>query len=255
MPLISVITITHNRDKYLDEAIESVLRQSFKDWELIIIDDASTDNTAEVVAKYAAQDQRIKFHRENVNLGIAKARNLALQMSQGKYVAVLDSDDAWANPEKLQKQMVFLEKNADHAAVGGAVIVMNENGQEITRYKNPTTDAAIRTVILRRNPFLHSSVMFRREVAVNCGGYGNYTVGEDYDLFLKMGLSGKLANMDDYLVKYRKHGMGVTWAKRVRAAKDHLAIIVKFKNNYPNYFLALIKAYLRVVLSYFLSWL
>lgn len=253
MPLISVITITHNRDKYLAEAVESVLNQSFTDWECIIIDDASSDDTAKIIAKYAAQDPRIKIQRENVNLGITKARNLALQMAQGKYVAVLDSDDVWADPEKLQKQHSFLEKNVDCVLVGGAVIVVNENGQEVSRYKNPVTDVAIRTGILRRNPFLHSSVMFKRDAAVNCGGYGNYTVGEDYDLFLKMGRSGKLANLDDYLVKYRKHGMGVTWSRRVRAAKDHLNIIAKHKKQYPNYFLAVIKGYLRLVLAYFLS--
>ena len=121
------------------------------------------------------------------------------------------------------------------------------------RYKNPQTDVLIRKKILLRNPFINSSVMFKKDTALRSGGYSDYTVGEDYDLFLKMGLSGKLANLDDYLVKYRKHGMGATWSKRVRAAKDHLAIIVKFKNSYPNYSLALVKAYLRVILSYFLS--
>ncbi len=253
MPLVSVVTITNNRQKYITEAIESVLSQSFKDWEFIIIDDASSDNTAVVVAKYATQDQRIKFRREKINLGITKARNLALRLSQGKYVAVLDSDDIWSDPEKLQKQYLFLEENADYILVGGAVIVINENGQEVSRYKNPTTDAVIRAGILLRNPFLHSSIMFRREAAVSCGGYENYTVGEDYDLFLKMGRLGKFENLDDYLVKYRVHGLGVTWSNRVCAAKDHLAIIAKFKNNYPNYFFALIKGYLRIVLAWFLS--
>lgn len=253
MPLISITTVTHNRAKYLAEVIESVLSQSFADWEYVIVDDASTDNTAEVVAKYAAQDSRIKFRRESINLGITKARNLALQLAQGKYVAVLDSDDVWADLEKLEKQYNFLEKNTDHVLVGGSVIVINENGQEIRRYKNPLTDTEIRSGILLRNPFLHSSLLFRRSAAVNCGGYGNYEVGEDYDLFLKMGEIGKFANMDEYFVKYRKHDFGVTWAKRVRAAQDHLSIIAKYKNKYPNYLPALIKGYLRLVLSRVLS--
>ncbi|MFH1946893.1 MAG: glycosyltransferase [Candidatus Magasanikbacteria bacterium] len=253
MPLISIITITNNREKYIAESIESVLKQSFKDWELIIIDDASTDNTAEVVEEYTAQDHRIKFHHENINLGITKARNLALGLAQGKYIAVLDSDDVWADSDKLQKQYLFLENNSDHVLVGGAVIVMNEHGQEISRFKNPSTDKNIRSGILLRNPFLNSSSMFRREVAVNCGTYENYTVGEDYDLFLKIGKMGKFANLEDYLVKYRKHDSGITWSKRVRAAKDHLIIIAKFKKNYPNYFLAVIKGYLRLFLAYFLS--
>ena len=253
MPLISIIIIARNREKYIAEAIESALQQSFKDFEFIIIDDASSDKTAEVVAKYAAQDLRIKFHRENINLGITKARNLGLQLAQGKYVAILDSDDAWADSNKLQKQYEFLEKNDDHVAVGGAVIVINENGQEVGRYKNSATDTAIRAGILLRNPFLHSSAMFRRDVAINCGGYGDYTVGEDYDLFLKLGKFGKLANLDDYLVKYRKHGSGITWSRRVRAAKDHLSIIAKYKKQYPNYFPALSKGYLRLGMSWILS--
>jgi glycosyltransferase involved in cell wall biosynthesis len=250
---ISITIITHNREKYIAEAIESVLDQSFKDWELIIIDDASTDNTAEVVAKYLVQDHRIKFHSENVNLGITKARNLALQLTQGKYVAVLDSDDVWIDSDKLQKQYHFLENNSDYILVGGAVIVINEHGQEIRRYKNPSKDEDIRARILLRNPFLHSSILFRREVAVECGLYKNYSVGEDYDLFLKMGQVGKFANLEDYLVKYRKHDSGITWSKRVSAAKDHLVIIKKFKKNYPNFFSALIKGYVRVFLAFFVS--
>src|SRR3989338_2915164 len=150
MPKISVIIITYNRAQYIGAAIDSIVGQTFSDWELVIIDDASTDNTAEIAIKYAAQDSRIKFHHENINLGITKARNLALRLAQGKYIAVLDSDDVWADSEKLQKQYNFLENNTDHVLVGGAVIVINENGQETNRYKNSATDTAIRAGILLR---------------------------------------------------------------------------------------------------------
>src|SRR3989338_6842170 len=169
--LISIITITRNRAGFISEAIESALGQSFPDWELIIIDDASQDNTREIAEDYSKKDSRIKYFRNDEHLRISKSRNKALGLARGEYVAVLDSDDVWSDRDKLKKQYEFLERNKDYVLVGGGVIVIDEHGQERKRYFNRESDENIRGKILFQNQFAHSSVMFKRDVALKVGGY------------------------------------------------------------------------------------
>ncbi|KKT73909.1 MAG: Glycosyl transferase family 2, partial [Microgenomates group bacterium GW2011_GWA2_44_7] len=130
---ISIITITRNRAGFISEAIESALEQSFPDWELIVIDDASEDNTREIVEEYIVRDSRIKYFRNDEHLRISKSRNKALSLALGEYVAVLDSDDVWSDRDKLKKQYGFLEGNKDYVLIGGGVIVIDEYGKEIRR--------------------------------------------------------------------------------------------------------------------------
>ena len=119
IPKVSVVIITYNRARFLPEAIESVIAQSFTDWELIVVDDASTDNTKGVVEKYSSVDSRIKYYRNPENLNISKSRNRGIELSKGKYIAVLDSDDIWCDIEKLKLQYSFLESNLDHVGWWG----------------------------------------------------------------------------------------------------------------------------------------
>ena len=244
-PSISIIIITHNRAGFISEAIESALGQSFSDRELIIIDDASSDNTREIAENYAKKDGRIRYFRNNERLHISKSRNKALGLARGEYVAVLDSDDVWSDRDKLKKQYEFLERNKDYVLVGGGVIVIDEFGKETRRYFNRESDEDIRWKILFQNQFAHSGVMFRREAALKAGGYDDsLNIGEDYDLWLKLGTLGKMANLKEYLLKYRVHGGNIT-LKRIEALKNNIAIIRKYKNRYPNYYLAYARRALR----------
>ncbi len=251
---ISVITITYNRSQYLKEAIESVLEQSFRDFELLIIDDASTDNTAELVKEYLNRDSRVKYFRNERNLGIGKSRNIGLQKAAGKYIAVLDSDDVWHDFDKLKKQYNFLEQNldSDYVLVGGGVVVISEKGDEIERYLEPFADKEIRQHILLENPFAHSAVLFLKEAALRVGGYDeNLKIGEDYDLWLKIGKEKKFINLADYLIKYRLHSGNVCGFVSYEGAKLAKQIIQRYKNDYPNYKKALFKAYLRIIRAFF----
>jgi len=244
---ISIITITRNRAGFISEAIESALEQSFSDWELIVIDDASEDDTREIVEEYIVRDSRIKYFRNDGHLRISKSRNKALGSARGEYVAVLDSDDVWSDRDKLKKQYGFLEGNKDYVLIGGGVIVIDEYGKETRRYFNRESDENIRGKILFQNQFAHSSVMFRREAALKAGGYDeNLNIGEDYDLWLKLGTLGKMANIKEHLLKYRVHGGNVT-LKRVEALKNNIAIIRKYKDRYPNYYLAYARRALRLL--------
>ncbi len=252
--LISVITITYNRGQYLKEAIESVLEQNFRDFELLVIDDASIDDTENIVKEYVSRDPRVKYFRNEKNLGIAKSRNIALNMAQGKYVAVLDSDDVWSDFGKLKKQYNFLEQNLDggYVLAGGGVAVINEKGREIERYLEPLADKEIRRVILLENPFAHSTVLFLKEAALKCGGYDeNLKIGEDYDLWLKMGRRGKFVNLADYLIRYRLHSGNICGFASLLGAKLTKQIIQRYRNDYPNYKKALIKAHLRIIRAFF----
>lgn len=244
--------ITHNRAKFLSEAIDSVLLQSFKDWELIIIDDNSTDNTEELIKKYQENDERIKYFKNEVNLGIAKSRNKALENSQGKYIAVLDSDDIWFDSDKLKKQFEILEKD-NYVLVGSGVMEIDEDGLEKRCYLNPNSNEKIRKRFLYRNPFAHSSVMFDRESALDVGGYReNFLVGEDYDLFLRLGLKGKLININDFLIKYRIHSQNECAQKKLQALKNNLQIIKQYKNKYPNFYLAYLRRLFRLGVGHIL---
>ena len=248
MPKVSILMTTYNRAKLISIAIDSILAQTFYDWELVIVDDGSDDNTEEVTGKYLKANFPIKFVKNKVNFGITKSRNLALSLCSGEYIAVLDSDDAWTDKDKLKKQVEFLESNSDYVLVGGASDVINESGERIGRLVYREADEAIRKKILLRNQFTHSSVMYRGAVAKKCGGSGDYQVGEDYDLFLKLGLRGKFCNLSEILINYRKHSGGATRDNRFVSAEDHLRIIYKYRGKYPNLWPAVIKACLRVVI-------
>jgi len=253
IPKVSIITITYNKERFIKEAIDSVLRQSFGDFEMIIIDNASTDKTSAIVNDYLRRDKRLRFIVNKTNLKIPRSRNQGLREARGKYIATLDSDDVWVDNDKLKKQVNFLENQPEYALIGSGFIVIDEIGKELFRRLNPTTDLTIRKVILSTNPFAHSSTLFLREAALKAGGYDeNLEVGEDYDLWLKLGKFWKFANLGEYLVKYRIHPGGITFDKRLQLAKTAKASIQKYKAIYPNYYKGLLITQLRLIFYWLL---
>lgn len=206
MPQISINIITYNRAQYLEESINSVLKQNFQDWELIIIDDASTDNTSDILKTYTIKDERIKIFKTTSRLSISQVRNLALSHSRGKYIAILDSDDSWSDPEKLTKQYNFLENNPKYILVGSGAILITNTGEEREKILKPSTDEEIRKNFFIKNPIFHSSVMYHREPVISLSSYKEEFTGvEDFDLWLRLGKIGSLYNFPEYLIKYRLH--------------------------------------------------
>lgn len=246
---VSITIVTFNRANFIKEAIDSVLNQSFSDWELIIVDDASTDNTKELVGAYLLKDKRIKYYEQDSHIGIAPARNLALKLSAGKYIAVLDSDDVWTDKNKLQKQVEFLDNNPDFCLVGCAIKVINEKGELLKKYCNPEKDEEIRENILIKNPFAHSSVVYRKNIIEKIGDYDEtLKIGEDYDMWLRMGQVGKIANLNDVYIFYRKHTENISVLDRSVALQNNIDIISKYKKDYPNYFFAYWKRKIRKII-------
>lgn len=238
---------TYNRERFIAEAIESVLKQTYKNWELLILDDASKDSTSSIVAKYT-NDPRIKYLPSETNLGITKNRNRGFHGEIGKYIAVLDSDDLWLHDQKLAKQVEFIETHGRCVAVGTNVVVIDENSEEIGAFLYETNDKFIRRQILLQNQFTHSSLLIRSSVLNLPNPYNESTpIWEDYELILQIGLKGELANLPEKMTAYRKHENNISKTAKLNGAKVHLSIIRQYKNKYPNFFPALLKGYLRVL--------
>jgi glycosyltransferase involved in cell wall biosynthesis len=239
-PLVSVIIPTHNRKKYIAKAINSVLSQTFKALEIIIVDDGSTDGTDKAIFELIKNSQNIIVIKNKINLGIVSSLNRGIRVARGKYIARLDDDDVWCDDKKIEKQVDFLEKNQEYCIVGGGVIKIDQNGKEIVRYLMPKEDGDIRKTILINNAFAHTAVIFRKDIFKEVGGYDEQFIFiEDWDLWLKIGELGKFYNFQEFFVFYldQEHDNPHYYRnyKIRRNVKLNIKLRKKYRNNYPNY--------------------
>ena len=187
MPKISVISGVYNGTDcpHFRESIESILGQSFSDFEFIICDDGSTDNTPKVLSEYEKRDRRVKIIRNERNLGLAAALNRCIELSNGEYIARHDLDD-YSAKERLKKQLSYLEEHGEVGLLGTGVWLFDECG---VWGKEIMPRRVLKEDFLFNNPYKHGSVMFRRSELVRAGGYrvAKETLrNEDYDLFMRM---------------------------------------------------------------------
>jgi glycosyltransferase involved in cell wall biosynthesis len=198
----------YNGAKYIAEAIDSILAQTFSDWELLVGDDGSTDNTEEIVRAYS--DERIKYFKNEENMGITPTRIKLIDKSEGEYVGFLDSDDI-AMPQKLHEQITFLDENDDYATCGSWGIMIDENGRTIKEINLAADNEAIRCNLLFSSQFIQSSVIIRKDVLKEETYNTDFPVAEDYDLWCRLAGQGyKMQNIPRYLVKYRWHGANIS---------------------------------------------
>jgi glycosyltransferase involved in cell wall biosynthesis len=239
-PLVSVILPTYNRAALLSRAIGSILSQSFENFELIVVNDASTDGTRELLDREARRDVRIRaIHNEQNDFpDLSKLLNRALEVATGTYVARLDDDDYWCATDKLAKQVEFLSSHPEHVAIGGGVIVVDKEDREIFRYRKAERDEEIRDRALFANPLAHPTAMFVRELAIAVGGYGNQRFAEDWDLWLRMGLRGRFHNHQDYFVRYRVTAENKSLRFHHQQAKVVLRMLARYRNRYPHFTVA-----------------
>ncbi len=245
MPKISIILPTYNGSKYISKAIKSVIDQTFKDWELIIINDASTDNTEQTIKNASQNDRRIVYIKNDQNLRLQKTLNKGLSLAKGEYAARIDDDDVWTDAKKLETQVSFLDSNPEHLLVGTQFKTVDEDGKTIRELKLPTSDEDIRKAILSYNPFCHSTVMFRKKEILGLGGYSEDKRSlhmEDYDLWLKVGAIGKFANLDMVTTDYlQKKGGLASQARKLNLLKFHIRALKKYWNVYNGKMLALFR--------------
>jgi glycosyltransferase involved in cell wall biosynthesis len=211
MPRVSIVMPAYNAEPFLSEAIDSLLGQTFSDFELIIVDDASTDGTAQMLAGYAMRDQRIVPWRNDVNLGQARTMNRALDAARGEYIARLDHDDV-ALPRRLELQVAFLDRHRDIGLLGsGSWLIDAEGHPRGGSSLMPVDDLQIRWSTMYRNPIHHSTVMLRRDVLErNRLRYDSAWLAQDYDLWVRMLRHTRAANFSTRLTKYRVRAASVT---------------------------------------------
>lgn len=237
-PIVSVIIATYNREKYIKRAIESVLDQTYKNIELIIIDDGSIDKTEDIVWPYLVDSRVYYIYQENK--GVSLARNNAIKVSKGEYIAILDSDDFWCYKKKLEKQVNFLEKNKEYVLVGGGAIRINEEAKELTRCLFLEADKKNRKRILFSNVFVHSTVVFRKSAWGLVGGYDKkLSFSEDWDLFFKLGRLGKFYNFQEYFVYYLQGKQNISNLNIRSNLKLNINLRKKYCRDYPNFWKAL----------------
>ena len=250
--VVSIIMPTYNRAELIKLALDSVIKQSFQNWELLVIDNESTDRTREVVELFAAKDSRIKYFnvKKNPKSGISSYLNFGMKEASGKYIARLDDDDEWCDAFKLDKQVKFLEQHQDYVIVGGGAIMVDHNRKEIFRFLKRENDDEIRNNALFANPFWHNTVMFVKQRALEVGGYNDLRFVEDWDLWLRLGLKGKLYNIQEHLSLYMNAGQNLSVSNQKLAASTILKLIDRFKDKYPNWKKAKILNSLQMLYSY-----
>jgi hypothetical protein len=203
-PNISVVMSVYNGEAFLSEAVESILGQTLREFEFLIIDDGSTDRTAKILAHYAGQEGRIRV-LSHENKGRAASLNEGIRLATGDYIARMDADDI-AMPYRLEEQVDFMEQHPEVGVLGGAVDMINTTGHAIKTASPPQDDAEIRSFMLCYNPMFHPTVVMRKELTIAAGGYRKALLdADDFDLWLRMSERSRLANLCKPLLKYRVH--------------------------------------------------
>jgi Glycosyl transferase family 2 len=213
-PLVSVVMVICNIERFLAEAIESILSQTFRDFEFIIVDFGSIDKSKDIAASYAARDKRIRFS-EIPPCSYIEAKIAACSLPKGRYIAIQDADDV-SLPHRLKAEVDFMEKHPEVGLLGGAVQRIDSDGKYLTIADDyPTEDQEIRVILRRWNTFWHPTVLILREAFVRVGGYRvPSSPSDDYDLWLRISELYQCANLKQVVLKYRIHPQQLSLRQR-----------------------------------------
>jgi glycosyltransferase involved in cell wall biosynthesis len=225
MTSISIVMPVRNAGRFLEEALASVLSQTFPDFELIVVLDRSTDESEAMARGAQRRDDRIRVI-DNSGAGLVDALNNGADAARGDFLARLDADDRMA-ATRLERQYDFLHRHPDIVATGSAATVIDDASRPVDRIRVPASDAALRRRLVRGNPFVHSSMTMRRQAFIAAGRYRNaFPLVEDYDLWLRLARQGRLMNFAEPLVDYRRHAgtLSVRFAEEQALAR-HLCIL------------------------------
>ncbi|MDR2955101.1 MAG: glycosyltransferase [Prevotella sp.] len=207
MPKVSVLMPVYNAERFLDKAIGSIISQTFTDWELILINDGSTDNSEAVINRF--EDERIYYIKNPENQGLIKTLNKGIDYCHGRYIARMDADDI-SQPHRLQEQVDFLEYHPDHIMCGTNAIVIDNEDKATGKIRNLTENNLLQINLLFSPPFVHPSMMIRREILQDNRYDEAYKHVEDYELWCRIARLGKIANIGKDLLQYRWHDSNVS---------------------------------------------
>jgi len=214
VPAISVVMPVYDGEKYLQQAIDSILHQTFDDFEFIIVDDASTDGTANILGNY--DDKRIIKLRNSKNVGVASSLNYGIKLAKGEFVARMDADDI-SLPKRLETQYEYLRANKNVAVLGSACELIYANGKRTSSKWIPVVDIyLLKWKLLFKNNVIHPTVMFRRDLIESLGSYSSeFSHNEDYFLWVRVSSKFNIVNLKDILLYYRVHGNSVSNIEKV----------------------------------------
>lgn len=209
-PRVSVLMPVYNAERYLAQAVKSILDQTFTDFELLIIDDGSTDGSRAILEHYAARDPRIRLV-SRPNTGYVVALNEMIAMARGEFLARMDADDV-ARPDRLEHQVAFLSEHPEVVCVGGWIQLIDAASRRLTCQQTPTDDASLQDLALQGGmPMGHPTLMYRRRDVEAIGGYRpEFMPAEDVDLILRIGERGQLAALPRVVIDYRLHNQSIS---------------------------------------------
>jgi|SRR3989344_3638968 len=204
-PKISVLMPVYNSARYLKVSVQSILNQTFKDFEFIIVDDMSFDKSWKIIKDLAKKDKRIVTFKNAKHLRTTKSLNIGLAIAKGKYIARMDADD-WSYPDRLEKQFKFMETHPEVGVSGGSIEVCDKKLKILNIRRYPLDDLKVRRIIFRFSPFAHPATIWRKKILDQVGGYNeNIPLSQDYELYFRIGRICKFGNIQDILIKLRTH--------------------------------------------------
>lgn len=223
-PLVSVIMPIYNCENYLDTSLGSIIGQTYKNLEIIAIDDCSTDKSWDIIQKFAKKDSRIRALRNEENLRLTKTLNKAIRHSTGVYIARMDGDDERV-ADSIEKQVAFLEEHPEVVVVGGAAEICDSSMNKLNYRKYETTDIEIRKKIFRHSPYAHGAIVVRKNALDNPPYQIDWA--EDYDLYFRLGRRGKMANLEEVVYRLRTHSVSISQSKQRFMEKVTLYLRIK----------------------------
>ena len=213
-PLVSVVMPAFNAGKYIQAAIQSIFDQTYDNWELIIIDDASNDNTFSIACTFQ-NDLKVTILQNETNRGIVYSRNKGIALAKGKYIAILDSDDI-ALPMRLELQVNYMQDHPALGAIGSFYYVINNEGKKQASIKVPSDPMDIATFLLFNVSFCHSTLMMKASIAKQYQYRKGFDIIEDYEIAYRISRDFPLGNLTEYTVQYRVHGLNISIEKKER---------------------------------------
>ncbi len=234
---VTILMSVYNGAALLPEAISTIQRQTFKDWDLLVVDDGSTDSSVTILENFCRQDSRIQLIRNDRNYGLAFSLNRASKQASGELLARADVDD-YNFPERLELQEKFMRENPHVDVLGSAAELVGEDGKSLGVCQRPLEHAELARKMYRESPFFHSAVLMRRRYLQACGGYNEkLAFSQDQDLWLRTYKSACFANLQQPLIRYqvkaRQRFVRTFWAVYVMARRAILDGCILTKGIYP----------------------
>lgn len=229
-PKVSVLMPAYNAEKYISDSIDSILIQTFSDFEFVIIDDCSTDKTWDIIQEYSQKDKRIVAIKNEKNLGIAGNRNKLKKLSKGEYIMWQDADDI-SMEDRMQRQVDVLDKDSSIGIVGGYLQFFDETG-DLNIRKYDSKDSVLRQNIFRYSPVAQPASMIRKKVLDQVGDYDlNYPPAEDLDMSFRIGKNYKFSNVQKIVLKYRETHTGATFTSLKKMELSTISIRLRYASS------------------------